>query len=70
MVNYQKKKKVISIHGYCYPINFKNKSENFFFLRGADCWGWATWKRGWKLYENDANKLLKIIKINKLKKKI
>ena len=29
-----------------------------FFLRGADCWGWATWKRGWDLFEEDGRKLL------------
>jgi hypothetical protein len=29
-----------------------------FFLRGADCWGWATWKRGWDLFEQDGRKLL------------
>ena len=66
--NYQENRKVISIHGYCYPINFQKKTERFFFLRGADCWGWATWKRGWKLYQNDANKLLESIKSNRLKK--
>jgi hypothetical protein len=21
-----------------------------FFLPGADCWGWATWRRGWRLF--------------------
>jgi len=47
---------VISIHGYCEPIVF---DEPAFFLRGADCWGWATWKRGWNLFEKDAVKLKK-----------
>ena len=40
---------VISIHGYVYP--FKSKLPETFFLRGADCWGWATWDRGWNLFE-------------------
>jgi hypothetical protein len=31
--------------------------ENF-FLRGADCLGWGTWKRGWDLFEPDGRKLL------------
>lgn len=46
---------VISIHGYCYPV--ANGLPSMFFLRGADCWGWATWKRGWDLFEQDARKL-------------
>ncbi len=47
--------RIISIHGYNYPTALKNP----FFLRGADCWGWATWRRGWALYEPDGAGLLK-----------
>jgi hypothetical protein len=39
-----------------YPI--KQKLPDTFFLRGADCWGWATWKKGWKYFEPDGKKLL------------
>lgn len=47
---------VISIHGYVYPVGHTLPGP--FFLRGADCWGWATWKRGWNLFETDGRKLL------------
>jgi hypothetical protein len=47
---------VISIHGYIYPV--ESKLPDTFFLKGADCWGWATWKRGWDLFEPDGSKLL------------
>lgn len=47
--------RVISIHGYCYPIEGLPET---FFLKGADCWGWATWKRGWDLFESDGSRLL------------
>ncbi len=50
---------VISIHGYNYPI--KDKLPESYFLRGADCWGWATWKRGWDLYEPDGKKLMSLL---------
>ena len=53
---YEHDDKVISIHGYAYPTK-KSLPENF-FLRGSDCWGWATWKRGWDLFEADGQKLL------------
>jgi len=53
---YRDEKNVISIHGYIYPT--KKALPETFFLRGADCWGWATWKRGWDLFEPNAKKLL------------
>lgn len=53
---YQDKNEVISIHGYIYPV--KKKLPETFFLKGADCWGWATWKRGWALFESNGKKLL------------
>jgi hypothetical protein len=54
---YEADERVISIHGYVYPT--KNIHAQNYFLRGADCWGWATWKRGWKLFNQDGTTLLK-----------
>ena len=53
---YQHENQVISIYGYQYPV--KKKIEAPFFLKGADCWGWATWKRGWDLFEANGKLLL------------
>jgi hypothetical protein len=47
---------VASIHGYIYPLD-ADLPETF-FLRGADCWGWATWSRAWSYFEPDGAKLL------------
>jgi len=52
------------IHGYNYPI--EKKSSSFFFLRGADSWGWATWKDSWKLFDQDGQFLLKSLKKRRL----
>lgn len=53
---YKFNEKVISIHGYCYPnINIP---DSYFFLRGADCWGWATWREKWSVYSPNGFKLL------------
>jgi hypothetical protein len=57
---YEMEDKVISIHAYVYPV--KEKLPETFFIKGADCWGWGTWKRGWELFEDDTEKLLKEIK--------
>ncbi len=48
---YREEDRVISIHGYVYPV--ARALPETFFLRGADCWGWATWKRGWDLFNAD-----------------
>lgn len=48
--------RVGSIHGYVYPVYVE--LPDAFFLRGADCWGWATWQRSWSLYRHDAAHLL------------
>lgn len=63
---YKDEEDVISIHGYLYPL--KEKLPETFFLKGADCWGWATWKRGWDLYDDDAEKLSKQLMEKKLEK--
>ena len=48
--------RVVSIHGYSYPVI--DPLPETFFLRGADCWGWATWRRGWAVFEPDGPTLL------------
>ncbi len=56
---YEMEQNVISIHGYVYPV--KGSLPETFFLRGADCLGWATWKRGWDLFQPNGALLLKEI---------
>ncbi|WP_167882530.1 methyltransferase, TIGR04325 family [Leptospira meyeri] len=55
---YKNEEKVASIHAYNYPMNTQGLEESF-FIKGADCWGWATWKRVWDQFETDGTKLLK-----------
>jgi len=57
--------KVASIHGWCFPHEEENPPDTF-FLRGADCLGWGTWKRAWDIFEPDANVLLQEIRRRKL----
>jgi hypothetical protein len=56
---YESDESVISATGYVYPV--ESDLPETFFLRGADCWGWATWKRGWDLFESNGQKLLDIL---------
>ena len=63
---YENEEKVISVHGYAYPVN--KKLPESFFIRGADCLGWGTWKRAWDLFVEDGQHLLNEIKEKRLSK--
>jgi hypothetical protein len=62
---YEKDNQVASIHGYIYPID--SLPDNF-FIKGADCWGWATWENKWDIFEPDGKKLLKELTVKNLAK--
>ena len=53
---YEDEERVISVHGYIYPI--KKSLPDTFFIKGADCLGWGTWKRGWDLFNSNGSELL------------
>jgi hypothetical protein len=53
---YENEPNVASIHGYVYPIDGLPET---FFLKGADCWGWATWRDRWEAFNPDGAALLK-----------
>jgi hypothetical protein len=62
---YKNDKNVASIHGYQYPISFPKNFPDTFFLKGADCWGWGTWKRAWTVFDKNALNLYSKIKSDK-----
>jgi hypothetical protein len=53
---YEKTEGVASVAGYFFPVD--DPLPATFFLRGADCWGWATWARAWAEFEPSGDKLL------------
>ncbi|HWV57568.1 MAG TPA: glycosyltransferase [Longimicrobiales bacterium] len=54
--HYEHEKRVVSISGYTFPV--AGPLPETFFMPGAFCWGWATWRRGWALFEHDARRVL------------
>lgn len=66
LVRFADDDRVISVHGYVYPV--PQVLPEAFFLRGADCWGWATWRRGWDLFNPDGRALLDELKRRNLVK--
>lgn len=64
---YKNESQVASIHGYIYPIEGLPET---FFIKGADCWGWATWKDKWVVFEPNGQKLLDELHSKKLEKEV
>jgi len=60
---YKEVEEVININSHVLssPMTF----DDNFLISFANSWGWATWKRGWRYFEPDANKLLEKIKEEK-----
>jgi hypothetical protein len=65
---YENEKRIASINGWFFPLSSKKNIEDTFFIRGADCWGWGTWRRAWKKFDTDGQRLLNKIRKNKLEK--
>ena len=65
---YENNKEVVCIHGYQYPLKDSSHLPDTFFIKGADCWGWATWTDGWIIFETEGKKLLKELQTKKLQR--
>ncbi len=42
----------------------------FMLIPGGDCWGWATWRKKWKLFEPDSAELIRLIRGHPLRKRL
>lgn len=62
---YNLKDKIASVEGHMYPVPFDKNISEYYFIRGAGCWGWGTWKKSWKNYEKSAQKLINKFNKNK-----
>ncbi len=54
---YRDQERVMSVNGYALPMDTEGIAETY-FLRFADCWGWATWDRAWKFFHRDVEKTI------------
>lgn len=66
---YANESNVGCIHGWNYNLDTSDYNESTFFLKGADCWGWATWERAWILFNPDGSYLLNYVLSQKLEYK-
>lgn len=63
LTKYADEEKVAAISAFLYPLDCKVPET--FLLRDFACWGWATWKRAWRLFNPDARDLLRQLRWRK-----
>src|ERR1700712_3110243 len=54
LTRYANEEKVMHIGAYMFELADKKLPQTFFF-RAATSWGWATWARAWKDFEEDVD---------------
>lgn len=64
LIFYENENKVMHISGYMFPVN--KRLPQTFFYNTTSCWGWGTWARAWKYFDDDAGKLAELIYRNNL----
>lgn len=52
--SFESQKEISSICAYWDSEVFVEENLNYFVLNGGDCWGWATWKKSWEYFIEDA----------------
>ena len=55
---YEKNFKVWHIAGHSHLKPDEKEKQKVFFSYYMNCWGWATWKNRWKMFEKNPNKLI------------
>ncbi len=65
---YEKAEKVMHIAGTRWNDELNSGEGDHFFSRIGHIWGWATWKRAWKLYDYNLTTLKKKVDRELLKK--
>jgi hypothetical protein len=61
---YADEERVASVHAYIFPV--RQALPETFFLKGAECWGWGTWRRAWRRFNPDGADLVRQIRERKL----
>jgi len=62
---YEDNEKIISITGQNMQFNKKRGNASYYFSKFFHCWGWATWKRAWNLFDYNMDNLDMFIKNGK-----
>jgi len=64
---YRNDKKIMHISGNNFQNGIQRGDGSYYFSKIMHCWGWATWKRAWKLYDKDMQKYPEFVDKNLIK---
>ena len=64
---YADEQNVYQVSGYMFPVD-QPKDADAFFLPLITSWGWATWRRAWRIFDWDASDALEKLKDPALRK--
>lgn len=53
---YRAEAQVMAICGSCYTDSTFDSQQSYYFSYYADMWGWATWRRAWRLYDRNLSR--------------
>lgn len=67
LTKYQDDKRIMMIGGSCSPVNQSSVKESYYFSKLASIWGWATWRRAWKLIDLNLSDFPKFKKQEQIK---
>lgn len=67
LIQYEKDEKVMHIGGdnYQFGKKYGEKGADYYFSHLPHIWGWATWKRAWKHYDPNAEKVKSFLQTKK-----
>jgi len=57
---YRHDERIMVISGDNFQFGRKRTEYSYYFSRHNHCWGWATWRRAWKYYDNEMKLWTKI----------
>ncbi|MGI9470094.1 MAG: glycosyltransferase family 2 protein [Rubripirellula sp.] len=49
---YEDDPRVMAVSGDCFHSQFQSSAASYYFSKYPHCWGWATWKRAWSLFQS------------------
>jgi hypothetical protein len=63
LTKFEKNKKIMSVSGHNFNINFDDQKDDILLSNRANCWGWATWRNRWFINSYDENIFFRYKKI-------
>ncbi|BDH60817.1 hypothetical protein MTP04_09470 [Lysinibacillus sp. PLM2] len=53
LVKYKNDTRIAAVSGDNFQLGEKRTDNSYYFSRYPHCWGWATWKRAWDLFDGN-----------------